>query len=531
MQEVHKSIFRSLNINFGVIIISLILFIVPVLFTNFTADQFQLPKMVAFQVLVILGIAYLIQDLVQSKIKLILSPLTIPIGLWLIVALLSSITSILPVISFYGMYGNYTGFISICGFSIFTFLIIKITKNETQVYLFFNVLFIAAMIVSAYAIIQSSGFDPLSWSINNFNTGRFFSTMGNPNFLGAFTAMIIPCCLSFLLISYNKRLFFKLFFYSIFILLFIIALFITQSRGALLASAMGIIPLALYTAFVVFLKIFRKRNKKSVQENSKVHPVIKIGVPALICLVIVLLGITVGKSALDRMSHTLLNIGEAITSNRLHLWKIAFSMTKERPVLGFGPDTFSSVGLKYADSDYYYIDGINTLPRFAHNELLNISATMGLSGLLSYIFLIVVFVYLWIKTFNKAKETNNRLLFLGILGGVIAYLVQNFFSFGTTALNTIFYFFIGIQGFYFAYSVKPGPFKMNRVEKTQTRTVWIARGILFPVSILLIYLVSIPFIADIYYQLGMSATFNREPIQAVDSYNKAISIFPIIQHY
>ena len=112
-------------------------------------------------------------------------------------------------------------------------------------------------------------------------------------------------------------------------------------------------------------------------------------------------------------------------TTRAGIWEDTIKRIKERPIVGYGPDTLQ-------DNDYNIF--INTTP---HNEFLECAYFLGIPGLILYLGgLIHLFII-------KMKTLKNLRLFMLIPGGVIiCYLIGSFT--GVRKYNTVCYFFMFI---------------------------------------------------------------------------------------
>jgi O-antigen ligase len=116
------------------------------------------------------------------------------------------------------------------------------------------------------------------------------------------------------------------------------------------------------------------------------------------------------------------SLGGSSGWERIQLWKGTWNMIKEHPVLGFGINTYSKYFPLYKPPDYPDI-------RYAHNSYLQMWSEIGLVGL--GVFLCLIFAVLK-NALCKIREKINKgflgLVFLGLLAGYIAFLVQSAFD-------------------------------------------------------------------------------------------------------
>lgn len=106
------------------------------------------------------------------------------------------------------------------------------------------------------------------------------------------------------------------------------------------------------------------------------------------------------------------------TGDRVIIWGTAWRMFKDRPFFGHGLGTFMSVFGKYRPPDYGEIV-------YAHNCYLQMAAEIGIFGLLIFMW----FVFrLFQRAIFKLVKTEDRFVkaaFLGVIGGILAYLVHS----------------------------------------------------------------------------------------------------------
>lgn len=179
-----------------------------------------------------------------------------------------------------------------------------------------------------------------------------------------------------------KLQFNKLFFCLILLLLCSIELLLTNTRGALITVLIGILlP-------IVF-------NKNS-----------SLGKKIYILLVVVICGISVTFIAeitgmlkiVERFSSFGGSDSNAMSvSNRDIVWARAIAKIMQDKYLGSGPSFYPSTTyvLKFDDP---------TLPLWPHNLFLLIIATIGIYGLIAYLFLFIKMIVLWVKVKNIADN-------------------------------------------------------------------------------------------------------------------------------
>ena len=88
----------------------LLFFLTPLLLTPLNYELFEFNKMLfVYGISIIVGSAWMIRMTIEKRIIFRQTPLDIPIALFLIAHLISTINSIDPHISVWGYYGRYNG--------------------------------------------------------------------------------------------------------------------------------------------------------------------------------------------------------------------------------------------------------------------------------------------------------------------------------------------------------------------------------------------------------------------------------------
>lgn len=229
---------------------------------------------------------------------------------------------------------------------------------------------VASIPVSLYGILQRFFHDPLLWQELHGGT-RVASTQGGPIFLGAVMAVCVLCCLRSSLDGSRLG--------RVALTMSVACLWFTQTRGAVLAAGIG-------AAFMV-------------------RGAWMAAIPALLLMP---------------------RLYQSVVSDiaRLEIWKIAWRVFVDNPLTGYGPGNFYLAFRRYADWDMVKAVGTATyVQAHAHNDVLHVAATMGLTGLAAYAWLA------W-SSAKAAYRHEDRRFLLGLLA---AYAVVSAFNPVTTA--------------------------------------------------------------------------------------------------
>jgi len=129
---------------------------------------------------------------------------------------------------------------------------------------------------------------------------------------------------------------------------------------------------------------------------------------------------------------------------RFVLFETSFNMIKHHPALGVGVNTYSLNYQKYKLHDTSE-DTANTM-WYAHNSFLQMSAEIGIFGLLVFLYLLAKLTRYWWVFYRKINDNFEKIASLGIIMGILAFLIH-----GLTETNlyypkiaTLFWFQIGL---------------------------------------------------------------------------------------
>jgi putative inorganic carbon (HCO3(-)) transporter len=455
-----------------VFLFHLLIITVPFLFTWVNDELFEFPKMLlVYGFFVLIGGSWLARMIAHKKIIFKRTFLDWPILLFLGSQILATVFSIHPQTSVWGYYSRFHGGLAstLAYITLYYAFVSNIhKKNLKSIFITF---FAAALGVSLYAIPEHFGHSPSCLLITGqFNVDcwiqdvqhRIFGTFGQPNWLAAYTITLFPVGVSQFLnnVFQTKKIkdLFKplpIFYWITSILLFATLLF-TGSRSGFLGLALG----GVIYLIGLFLLI-SKTKAKLLQKNW-----FKITI-TLITPLILILGIfgspytpsfkdLLNSSApagttpedtptppTDRLSEGGTDSGEI----RMIVWEGALNIWKRYPIFGSGAETFAYSYYQDRPQAHNMVSEWDFLYNKAHNEFLNYLATTGVVGLSAYLILLGSIMVLGIKNcryilhHKPAKHKDDYLLNLGIISGLIALSISNFFGFSTVVVSLLMWLF------------------------------------------------------------------------------------------
>ncbi|MEK6881946.1 MAG: O-antigen ligase family protein, partial [Nanoarchaeota archaeon] len=437
----------------------------PLFFSPKTSELFVYNKMMLiYGLTIVITGSWVVKSILNREFIFKKTPLDIPIFLFLISQVLSTFFSIDRHTSIWGYYSRSNGgLLSIISYTLLFYAFVS-NFDKFQALKFLKSAVFGGFLVSLYAIPEHFGFSPSCLLLNQTISAdcwiqdvqaRVFATLGQPNWLAAYLAMLFFPVVYFFLTAENLK---SKIFYYLTIIAYYLAFTFTYSRGGTLGLLGGL---------GVFLSFWLVQNHRVIASGAKQSlkiPSLKPLIIAMSTILVInlLLGsaLTGGFSLIPGAgpnrpvigtgqikSGTQLETGGTESGTiRLIVWEGALNIFKAFPVFGSGTETFAYSYYQYRPAKHNLVSEWDFLYNKAHNEYLNYLATTGLVGFLSYLALILGFILFCIRyqissIKKKVLNTNYLILNTVLLAGYISYLNQNIFSFSVVIIATLFYLF------------------------------------------------------------------------------------------
>jgi putative inorganic carbon (HCO3(-)) transporter len=279
------------------------------------------------------------------------------------------------------------------------FLIFHSLPYAKYLKVFINRIVLAGVFVTSYSILQLLGLDPFKWDSVNLH---FFSTLGNPNFLSAYIAIVAIPILTwvYLKLGTTPSLVQKI---SVILILAILMYLIFRT-----ISYQGFISLFASLSVFILITAYKMRNR-----------ILFFGIFLFVGLgsVLALIG-TLNSGPLARILYK-----GSITS-RGDFFRSAVNSGNSNLIGGTGFDSFGDYYLLYRDD----VAGLRVNAEFtdsAHNYFLDLYATQGLFGLVFYTLLTL----LTLKSFSKLIRSETSSIHTAVLfASWVAVQVQSLVS-------------------------------------------------------------------------------------------------------
>lgn len=492
-QRIQISLFH-----FGVIIL-------PLAFSFKTEELFEFNKMLLVYLwATLVGGLWVVDLIINQKTSFLRSPFNWALFIFVLTQMLATVFSIHPYTSVFGYYSRFHGGL----LSIFSYSLLLLSFANTfaklplkSLYLWLMSVFVGGFLATAYALPEHFGhspsclivtgqFDANCWVQDVQN--RIFGTFGQPNWLAAYLIMLITISISILWYlpiwknnftkSKAKLITFTLIFFNTILLL---TLLFTKSRSGLLGLVIGLAV----TTLLIIIRTFRQ-NLLFDKSSKKIYSL--VGITTLVTgLITLAIGTPISpnisqifnqkhlaESASSQESSTpaLESGGTESGEIRKIVWKGALKVWQRYPIFGSGLETFAYTYYADRPQEHNAVSEWDFLYNKAHNEFLNILATSGIVGLAGYLIIVIAPFYLGIKLiWNKQSkitlselDTTISVIIPGILGGLTALHVSNFFGFSTVTVTVLQFLWTGIVVILW-FKTSPSGEYTNVTQKTSSK--------------------------------------------------------------
>ncbi len=404
-------------------------FLIPLVLFRATHNQFDLPKITLLWTgAIFLLLTFLFGLFYIGEVKIKRTALDVPILVFLLLLLLSTSLSIDIATSIFGKYARFEGLVTFLSLGILYFLTVQTFQDVSRVRALVLVIILGAFVVSLYGLVQFAGYDFLEWGKLPFELRRSFSTLGNPDFLGGFLATMLPVVLALYFLTDD---FFEKWIFALVIVAVFMSLLTAFCRGAWLGAFVGV-------AFFLFLSL------KRIFKERKREFFVALGVALGVFLLVGVFTLSSPDPVLHLFERikSAFQISEGSVGHRIEIWKAAVQMIKERPIFGFGPDTFRLAFWGRKTLEYSRMTPF-TVADNAHNQFLQLAATAGILAALTFYFILVLFFIKSTKNILSGLKREAHYLAIGLTAGLLAYVIHLFFCVNVVGGGLFIWIFMG----------------------------------------------------------------------------------------
>lgn len=337
--------------------------------------------------------------------KIFFHPVSLSLYFYLAWLLVTSLTSTMPLVSVKFFLVRFW-FVAV-----FFFLGVRIFSRRRNINIFLWCYIAALLIVIMYSLYRHAGYGFLAQRAAHWVVRPFYN---DHTAYGAVIAMFIPVIAVFAFRRKGTAL--QLWIPRILLAIFSVALVFSYSRAAWLSLIFAffvwvvirlrisfgrLLSFSLVAVFLIFM--LRHDIVREMESNTQ-------------------------DSSSDLREHmrSVTNItSDASNLERINRWKSALAMFREKPLLGWGPGTYM---FQYAPYQLSY-DRTIISTNFgeggdAHSEYLGPLSESGLPGMISIMVVALVILLTGFRLLRELKKGKERNLVMGVLLGLITYLVH-----------------------------------------------------------------------------------------------------------
>ena len=421
-------------IGVGSAVIVLTALFLPLGFNPWGYSAFELPKVLLLRLAatLALGIALSRQPDWPARIgpQLRRSPWLRPVLAYSGALLLATLLSTNRSGSFWGIYERQQGLLTqLTYIALFLAAVFTLQGAAGQRKLWLALVW-GSLPVVVYTLLQAAGHDPFRWQIDE--AGSLLSTLGRTNFLGSYLVLVMPLTLAAWL-SYLRSRSWRGQVFGLLLLAQAACLVLTKARAAWIGLAV-----AAGVAILVLALLSRRRRL--------ILGLICAG-GALAGLALLALFYLANQSALPgplSRLHSMLDLSSGSAAARLAIWRAALALWAERPLLGYGLDSFAAQFPRVFPAELVYYQGRYVVVDRADNLWLDLAVNAGLAGVVAFVWLCLAWVRLVWRRVRTPRDWPSRALGIALIAAVAGHLADMQFSFEISATAAIFWLILAL---------------------------------------------------------------------------------------
>lgn len=385
-------------------------FLVPIVIDLRTVDVFNLSKLTVIFILSSIGFAlWTLSMILRPRRVAVFRVRSVQLALVLVGATtIATLSSPNRVLSFIGFYRRYEGLLSLCIYvAVFVLVVVVFRGRRASLGDVATGIAAASGVVAFVVLLQALGVETFRWrSAIVYRSPLPLGTIGNSGFTSSALGIGAPFVLYALLAARSRYL--RLM-WSLLGVLLVVAIWLTQGLAGMLGGAAGLAALFL---FVGRWPAWRK-------SAAVVAALIVLGIAPIV-------GSEIGEQTQRRL------VGSSTVAYRAEMAKASWSMFLDRPLFGWGPESFLGEYPRYRSVEEARGAGLSITDK-PHSIYLTWATSAGIVGLVLYLALVGSVLFAVSRAVSKFDDPS-RLIIAGFGGGLVAYLVQGLYSIDVPAL-------------------------------------------------------------------------------------------------
>ncbi len=539
-----------------------VLLVTPLLFTWFNEESFEFNKMLfVYAMSSIIGGLWITRLVLRRKFIWGKTIFDLPIGLFILSQLLSTLFSLHPQTSVFGYYTRFHGGLLSTFAYVTLFAVFSQTIQPKQIWIYFQTLAVGSLVVSLIAIPEHFGHSlscvfinssylaedyPLSkvlslhqlWTSYNVKCwiqdaqNRVFATFGQPNWLAAYAITLLPVFA--VLTSIRKKS--EPWLYAVASLGLFMDLLFSKSRSGILGWAVGVVWLI--GLLIVWEYQHRSHNRQSFSP-------LQLKNTAFVGIGLVVLAAVFGtpytpsvKQLLHKKESPQVNQPTPQQPiNRLELggtdsgeirkivWQGAIDIWKKYPLFGSGVETFAYSYNFTRPMAHNNVSEWKFIYNKAHNEFLNFLATTGAIGLISYCLVVGMFIGVPVVFAFRNKELSSHIsvFFFSISTGLVGLTVSNALGFSTVTVAVLLFLYPAIIWVLNQQTLTPAKPSLQS-EKTLTLRDKLWTGVIGLIVLVILVFIWRMWRADYLFARGKLLNQRREYVKGIAALEESYRI-------
>lgn len=425
----------------------------PLFFLPITSEFYQFNKQVLLVVVTaVLLVIWGVRMGIEGKVRIVRTPLDIPMLIFGLAFILATIFSVDRYISIAGFYPRFHGsLVSALAYIVLYFVAVSNLDGQSRKWLVWA--FLGSGVVLAIQAIASFFGYPLFSA--DYAKGRAWSPIGNPATLSLYLALVLPIVLGLIVTTKNRSLQ-TIYVATAIVIMMPIVLF--KLTGAILATLAGLVVVGLFLP--------------KVRIDKETKTMLAVFGVAIVAFALINFIPGLRQTFLEPLlaKKQTFNLSADKTLPLDSAWRISTQAVGQRPFFGVGPGTFaySFTAMKGLElnSDSLW----NLRFDLAGNEYLTVLSSLGIVGLVAFAFILVSFLRS-VSIFNlRSGSVTENPTSVFLLSSFVVLLVGIFFQ-DTTA--SIWIFLVLLAALTYSYLKDSG---VKGVEEVDVKFVALTAG-------------------------------------------------------
>ncbi len=422
------------------------LFLIP-LTPLFVVDSFFFPfiggKAFFFRIVVeIITALWIVLAAFDKQYRPKATALMFSVTAFALIALLADVFGVHPLKAIWSNFERMEGWLLISHLWLYFVVMSSVFTEKKWWTRWFNMTLAVSLIVAFKGLGQLMGAAEIHQSAD-----RIDSYLGNSAYLAVYALIHMFIAAYQAIGKFKLRQNVWVVIYVISIILNGFVLFYTQTRGSMVGVALGTFIAFAYYAYASYRRDAKHHSSlvhehrdgaKHAVHHHKFKPARTTIITGTLCIIMIVLAVSfwsIRDSEFVKNNRVLNRFSSASLFNkqsqgRAYIWPMAIKGFQERPILGWGQEGFNYVFNKYYDPHMWRHE--QWFDR-AHNVFLDWLIAGGILGLISYLSLYILALWILIKSDLPVAEKA------ALIGLLVAYTIHNIFVFDNISSYVLFF--------------------------------------------------------------------------------------------